>query len=108
MRGKMLDDLLAFLHAWWTTTPVSWDSEFLSLPPVYADLRPVRTGGPPIWIGGAGEAAMRRVIRPWCAAGLPDVRNFAGSSGGADKTMPAVGRSSVTMLSGSPVTVRTE
>ena len=62
-RGKMLDDMLAFLHAWWTTNPVSWDSEFFSLPPVHADLRPVQTGGPPIWIGGASEAAMRRVGR---------------------------------------------
>jgi probable F420-dependent oxidoreductase len=62
-RGKMLDDLLAFLHKWWTTTPVSWDSEFFSLPPVHADLRPVQVGGPPVWIGGASEAAMRRVGR---------------------------------------------
>ena len=62
-RGRMLDDLLAFLHLWWTTTPVSWDSEFFSLPPVHADLRPVQAGGPPIWIGGASEAAMRRVGR---------------------------------------------
>ncbi|GFG94614.1 TIGR03619 family F420-dependent LLM class oxidoreductase [Mycobacterium timonense] len=62
-RGRMLDDLLAFLHQWWTTTPVSWDSEFFSLPPVHADLRPVQVGGPPIWIGGASEAAMRRVGR---------------------------------------------
>lgn len=62
-RGKMLDNVLAFLHAWWTTTPVSWDSEFFSLPPVHADLRPVQAGGPPIWIGGASEAAMRRVGR---------------------------------------------
>jgi len=54
-RGKMLDDLLAFLHEWWTTTPVSWDSQFFSLPPVHADLRPVQAGGPPIWIGGASE-----------------------------------------------------
>jgi probable F420-dependent oxidoreductase len=62
-RGKMLDDMLAFLHAWWTTNPVSWDSEFFTLPPVHADLRPVQAGGPPIWIGGASEAAMRRVGR---------------------------------------------
>jgi hypothetical protein len=60
-RGQMLDDLLAFLHAWWTTNPVSWDSEFFSLPPVHADLRPVQAGGPHIWTGGASEAAMRRV-----------------------------------------------
>jgi probable F420-dependent oxidoreductase len=62
-RGQMLDDVLAFLHQWWTTNPVSWESEFFSLPPVHADLRPVQIGGPPIWIGGASEAAMRRVGR---------------------------------------------
>jgi alkanesulfonate monooxygenase SsuD/methylene tetrahydromethanopterin reductase-like flavin-dependent oxidoreductase (luciferase family) len=75
-RGEMLDDLLAFLHAWWTTVPVSWDSEFFSLPLVHADLRPVQAGGPPIWIGGASEAAMRRVGRSgtgWLGfEGLPD------------------------------------
>ena len=75
-RGKILDDLLAFLHAWWTTNLVSWDSEFFSLPPVRADLRPVQAGGPPIWVGGASEAAMRRVGRSavgWLAfEGLPD------------------------------------
>ncbi|CAL9634278.1 TIGR03619 family F420-dependent LLM class oxidoreductase [Streptomyces sp. enrichment culture] len=62
-RGRMLDDLLAFLHEWWTANPVSWESEFFSLPPVHADLRPVQAGGPPIWIGGTSEAAMRRVGR---------------------------------------------
>ncbi|MCI4674064.1 LLM class flavin-dependent oxidoreductase [Candidatus Mycolicibacterium alkanivorans] len=62
-RGRMLDDVLAFLQEWWTTTPVSWDSEFFSLPAVHADLRPVQAGGPPIWIGGTSEAAMRRVGR---------------------------------------------
>ncbi|WAC90893.1 TIGR03619 family F420-dependent LLM class oxidoreductase [Mycobacterium sp. Aquia_213] len=73
-RGQMLDDLLAFLHEWWTTTPVSWDSEFFSLPPVHADLRPVQAGGPPIWIGGASEAAMRRVGRSgtgWLGVEVP-------------------------------------
>ncbi|MDT5280966.1 MAG: hypothetical protein QOJ20_2161, partial [Mycobacterium sp.] len=74
-RGKMLDDVLAFLQAWWATTPVSWDSEFFSLPPVYADLRPVQAGGPPIWIGGTSEAAMRRVGRSgtgWLGVEVPD------------------------------------
>ena len=75
-RGKMLDDLLAFLRAWWTTNPVSWDSELFSVPPVHADLRPVQPGGPPIWVGGASEPAMRRVGRSgtgWLAfEGLPD------------------------------------
>ena len=56
---------------------MSWDSDFFSLPPVHADLRPVQAGGPPLWIGGASEAAMRRVGRSatgWPGLGyLPDV-----------------------------------
>lgn len=75
-RGRILDDLLAFLREWWTSTPLSWDSEFFSIPPTHADLRPVQAGGPPIWIGGASEAAMRRVGRSgtgWLSfEGLPD------------------------------------
>jgi alkanesulfonate monooxygenase SsuD/methylene tetrahydromethanopterin reductase-like flavin-dependent oxidoreductase (luciferase family) len=87
-RGKMLDDMLAFLHAWWTTNPVSWDSEFFTLPPVHADLRPVQAGGPPIWIGGASEAAMRRVGRSgvgWLGFdGLPAAASINGRDEGAD------------------------
>ncbi|HEY2063292.1 MAG TPA: TIGR03619 family F420-dependent LLM class oxidoreductase [Amycolatopsis sp.] len=87
-RGKMLDDLLAFLHAWWTTTPVSWDSEFFSLPPVHADLRPVLAGGPPIWIGGESEAAMRRVGRlgtGWLGVdGPPPAASIAGRDKSAE------------------------
>ena len=62
-RGQMLDDVLAFLHEWWTTNPVSWESEFFSLPPVHADLRPVQAGGRPsgsavpVRPRGAGSAA---------------------------------------------------
>lgn len=62
-RGRMLDDTLAFLQEWWTASPVSWDSEFFTMPPVHVGLRPVQAGGPPLWIGGASEAAMRRVGR---------------------------------------------
>jgi probable F420-dependent oxidoreductase len=88
-RGKMLDDMLAFLHAWWTTNPVSWDSEFFTLPPVHADLRPVQAGGPPIWIGGASEAAMRRVGRSgvgWLGfEGPPAAASIAGRDESADQ-----------------------
>jgi probable F420-dependent oxidoreductase len=88
-RGKMLDDTLAFLHAWWTTNPVSWDSEFLTMPPVHADLRPVQVGGPPIWIGGDSEAAMRRVGRSavgWLGAdGMPAAPSIHGRTEAGDR-----------------------
>jgi alkanesulfonate monooxygenase SsuD/methylene tetrahydromethanopterin reductase-like flavin-dependent oxidoreductase (luciferase family) len=64
-RGKMLDDMLAFLHAWSTT----WDSDFFTLPPVHADLCPVQVGGPPIWIGTPRSrvAAATRSPTVWSA-----------------------------------------
>jgi alkanesulfonate monooxygenase SsuD/methylene tetrahydromethanopterin reductase-like flavin-dependent oxidoreductase (luciferase family) len=69
--------------------PVSWDSEFFTLPPVHADLRPVQAGGPPIWIGGASEAAMRRVGRSgvgWLGFdGLPAAASINGRDEGADR-----------------------
>jgi probable F420-dependent oxidoreductase len=88
-RGKTLDDMLALLHAWWTTNPVSWDSEFFTLPPIHADLRPVQVGGPPIWIGGVSEAAMRRVGRSgvgWLGVdGLPGAALVNGRDEEADR-----------------------
>jgi probable F420-dependent oxidoreductase len=62
-RGRRLDDILSFLDAWWTTNPVTFESPTLSLPPARVDLRPVQPGGPPVWLGGASEAALRRVGR---------------------------------------------
>jgi len=55
-RGRMLDDMLAFLQAWWTTSPVSWDSEFFTMAPVHAGLRPVQ-------VGPCGSTSIR--ASPW-------------------------------------------
>ena len=83
-RGQMLDDLLAFLHEWWTSTPVSWDSEFFSLPPVHADLRPVQAGGPP------SESAVP--ARPRCAGSAAAVPAGSGSRGCRPRSLTTCGR----------------
>jgi probable F420-dependent oxidoreductase len=62
-RGRRLDDILSFLRTWWSTNPVQYDSEFISLPPSRVDLRPVQVGGPPVYLGGASPAALARVGR---------------------------------------------
>jgi probable F420-dependent oxidoreductase len=62
-RGRRLDDTLDFLRTWWTTNPVAYHSEFISLPSSRADLRPVQPGGPPVYLGGSSPAAMVRVGR---------------------------------------------
>ncbi|MEW2480092.1 TIGR03619 family F420-dependent LLM class oxidoreductase [Mycobacterium sp. NPDC049093] len=62
-RGDRLDDMLSFLHTWWTTNPVEYESSFISLPPSRIDLRPIQSGGPPIFLGGSSLAALTRVGR---------------------------------------------
>lgn len=62
-RGRRLDDMLSFLHTWWTANPVEYESPFISLPPSRVDLRPVQPGGPPVYLAGASTAALERVGR---------------------------------------------
>ncbi|MFD2494330.1 TIGR03619 family F420-dependent LLM class oxidoreductase [Amycolatopsis jiangsuensis] len=62
-RGRRLDDILDFLAKWWTTNPVSFESQAVSVPPTRVDLRPVQPGGPPIWLGGASAPAFARIGR---------------------------------------------
>lgn len=71
-RGRRLDDMLDFLHAWWTTNPVRHHSPYLDLDDAQVDLRPVQPGGPPVYLGGFGGPALRRVGRRaagWLAVG---------------------------------------
>ncbi len=76
-----------------TTLDVLSDSEFFSMPPVHADLRPVQAGGPPIWIGGASEAAMRRVGRSGTGwLGVDDLRDSSESDASVDSVVDTLER----------------
>jgi probable F420-dependent oxidoreductase len=59
-RGALLDEAIAAWKATWAGTghdgPEFGVSGHVALPP------PLTTGGPPIWIGGNGAAAQRRVV----------------------------------------------
>ena len=75
-RGQRLDDIMAFLRTWWTTKPAQYESDLISFPPSQMGLRPVQSGGPPIYLGGASPGALERVGRSaagWLSFdGLPD------------------------------------
>lgn len=62
-RGARLDDVLSFLDAWWTTNPVEYKGLDWSFPRSAVGLRPVRAGGPPIYLAGTSPAALGRVGR---------------------------------------------
>jgi probable F420-dependent oxidoreductase len=63
----------------WKSTEVSFHGRHFTFDDVTIVPRPVRSGGPPIWLAGSGEAALRRVSR--IADGWlpypPDVRTYA-------------------------------
>ena len=81
-RGARTDDHLAAAKALWTHRPADFEGRFTTLHGANLGTPPVTPGGPPVWIGGQSEAALRRVQRfgaGWYgsgadAAGVADVR----------------------------------
>lgn len=62
-RGARMDEYLRALVALWTQDPVEFDGEFWTVPRSHADPKPVQSPHPPILLGGAAPAALRRAGR---------------------------------------------
>ena len=62
-RGAITDDYLAAIKALWTQDVASYEGRFVSFTDVDTAARPVREPHPPIWVGGAGDGALRRTVR---------------------------------------------
>ena len=61
-RGAMTDDYLAAMKAVWTQEVATYEGRFVSFRDVRATPAPVRRPHPPIWVGGASDAALRRTV----------------------------------------------
>ena len=61
-RGAMTDDYVAAIKAAWTSDVASYDGRFVSFRDVGTRPRPLQEPHPPIWVGGASEAALRRAV----------------------------------------------
>jgi probable F420-dependent oxidoreductase len=99
-RGAMSNDYLAAIKTAWTSDPASYTGPFVSFRDVSTGPRPLRSPHPPIWVGGASDAAMRRAVRlgdawhpirvrvPWLRdTGLPKLREIAEKEG---RPLPAL------------------
>jgi probable F420-dependent oxidoreductase len=99
-RGAMSDDYLAAIRTAWTSDPASYTGRFVTFRDVHTGPRPVRAPHPPIWVGGASDAALRRAVRlgdawhpirirvPWLRdTGLPRLREIAAKEG---RPLPAL------------------
>ncbi|MBI4241801.1 MAG: LLM class flavin-dependent oxidoreductase [Candidatus Rokubacteria bacterium] len=62
-RGTRVNEGIEVLRALWTQTPASFSGRFVKFDAVSIDPKPVQPGGPPIWIGGRSDAALRRAAR---------------------------------------------
>jgi probable F420-dependent oxidoreductase len=75
-RGKRLDEAIHLFRTLWSSTPdvpISFEGKFHHFQDAIFSPSPRQTGGPPIWIGGHSEAAIRRAAKlgdGWHPSGL--------------------------------------
>lgn len=62
-RGKAMDEAVALLRACWSEREISYDGACYRVEAMAMEPKPPRPGGPPIWLGGASPAALRRAGR---------------------------------------------
>ncbi|OIJ64475.1 hypothetical protein WN71_028685 [Streptomyces mangrovisoli] len=62
-RGARTDDRLGAARALWSRRPTDFDGRFTTLREARLGVPPVTSGGPPVWVGGASDAALRRTLR---------------------------------------------
>jgi hypothetical protein len=62
-RGARTDEHLRVVRELWTGKPVTHEGRFTSLRGTTLSTRPRTSDGPPIWVGGNSDAALRRSLR---------------------------------------------
>lgn len=92
-RGARTDEGIRVCRALWGPSPVSFEGRFTRFADVPFEPKPIQPGGPPIWIGGRSDAALRRAARlgdGWIAylvtaerfrASLEKIEGFAREAG---------------------------
>ncbi len=62
-RGARSDECLQAMHQLWSNDHATFEGKFYRFEDVNQDPKPVQAGGPPIWVGGRGDAAIRRTLK---------------------------------------------
>ena len=62
-RGRVTDETLEAFRELWTSDEPWFHGEFVRFENIIFEPKPVQQPGPPIWIGGEGAAALRRVVK---------------------------------------------
>jgi len=62
-RGRRVDEAIEVCRLLWTRSPASFEGPFTRFADVALEPKPVQPGGPPVWIGGRSDHALRRAAR---------------------------------------------
>ena len=62
-RGRRVDEGIEVCRLLWTKSPADFEGRFVRFTEVALEPKPVQPGGPPIWIGGRSDHALRRAAR---------------------------------------------
>lgn len=62
-RGARMDEAIEVLRKLWSGDPVSHRGRFFEFSDVALSPAPTQSGGPPIWVGGRSDSALRRAGR---------------------------------------------
>jgi probable F420-dependent oxidoreductase len=62
-RGLIANEYLRAMKVYWTEDVAYFSGNFVSFSEIHTAPRPVRQPHPPIWVGGASDAALRRAVK---------------------------------------------
>lgn len=62
-RGRRMDEAIHILRRLWHDDEVTFEGRYARLSGAAINPKPARPGGPPLWIGGRSDAALRRAAR---------------------------------------------
>ena len=62
-RGSRTDEAITIMRLLWSGNPVTFSGQFYRFKDASLQPRPIQVQGPPIWIGGRSDPALRRVGR---------------------------------------------
>jgi probable F420-dependent oxidoreductase len=92
-RGARADEAMRALRALFAEAPASFSGRFFSFEGISVEPRPAQAGGPPLWVGGRSEAAIRRAATlgdGWIPIWISPARFARGLEGLPAHVTPAV------------------
>ena len=81
-RGRRMDEAIALLRSYWSDERIDFDGEHYRSTAMAMEPKPAQAGGPPIWIGGGSQAALRRTARlgeGWMGSAMVDQTMIEGA-----------------------------